>query len=244
MVRCGHTRFVFFGVISLFLYLGADCAKKGSLKKRLAKTSSDEEAPPTAAEPSSGSGSRNRRGALRQRIAEELTEPPTEPRTLFANDLKYEWAKGTISSVKVQKFALSALKSGAEGVDSLAAAGNFGQNPQNIFRALVKVFGIPVGAAPIEWVEIPTKHGRRTPHPVLMPHKFFQEVFKHRQNIWAERIAGSAGASSEACRLFWEGMKNSEFVKRHPNLPMFAWDRIVPFGVHGDGGKYNKQDSL
>ena len=73
-----------------------------------------------------------------------------------------------------------------------------------------------------------------------MPHKFFQQLFLHRRDIWRERIVGGDGALES----FWNGMSQSEFVQRHPYLPKSSWCDTVPLGFHGDGGAFNAQDSL
>ena len=39
-------------------------------------------------------------------------------------------------------------------------------------------------------------------------------------------------------------MRGSSFVDNHPDLPELLWDRIVPIGLHGDGGQFTKQDSI
>lgn len=39
-------------------------------------------------------------------------------------------------------------------------------------------------------------------------------------------------------------MEDSDFVSHHQFLPRAAWDSIIPIGMHGDGGGFNKHDSL
>ena len=39
-------------------------------------------------------------------------------------------------------------------------------------------------------------------------------------------------------------MRGSSFVDNHPDLPELLWDRIIPIGLHGDGGQFTKQDSI
>ena len=125
-------------------------------------------------------------------------------------------------------------------MERMARIGSSGAHPKNLYRALTNLFGHPVGAPPIDWVEIPTKLGRKTPVPFIFPHKLFAQLYADRKDIWLDRIVGGEGACSE----FWNGMVDSEFVKRHPHLPRHAWDRIVPIGFHGDGGAFCAHDSL
>ena len=43
---------------------------------------------------------------------------------------------------------------------------------------------------------------------------------------------------------FWQKMKQTEFVWKHPELSASDWASTVPIGMHGDGGAYSKTDSL
>jgi hypothetical protein len=126
------------------------------------------------------------------------------------------------------------------GLERVSSAGTYGKYPANLFRDLLKIVGNPVGAPPIDWVQIPMKSGRREPHPVIWPHKFFQSLCAARRDIFDSRIRGP----EHGCHQFWDFMKDTEFVRRHPFLPEGVWDKTVPIGMHGDGGAFNKQDSL
>jgi hypothetical protein len=154
--------------------------------------------------------------------------PSTGP---HANNLKRLWAKGRLSSAEVQSLAASAEASGATGLNRLTKAGKSGAQPQHLFKQLNHIFGYPKGAAPIDWVEIPTIRSRKEPHPMLMPHRFLQELYKHRQDLWQSRILGDASAPE----VFWQGMSQSLFVKEHPYLPREVWAKTIPLGFHGGG---------
>ena len=104
-----------------------------------------------------------------------------------------------MTSVQVQDYAQRASYSGALGLEGLAGVGASGTYAGNLYRNLKTVVGFPSGCAPIEWVLIPTRVARETPHPVMMPHKFLQEVFRHRPDIWQQRFIGQSGAAFE----FW-----------------------------------------
>lgn len=84
-----------------------------------------------------------------------------------------DWANGDLTSKQVQKYAMHALEQGAEGLTDFAKMGNWGNNPQNLFRAMRSVLGVPKGAPEMDWYEIPTTTNKRTPHPFLLPHRFF-----------------------------------------------------------------------
>ena len=97
-----------------------------------------------------------------------------------------------------------------------------------------------VGVAAYRLDRVASERGSETPHPVIWPHRFFQTLSKFQPDIWKTRVTGSRGAAQQ----FWESMRDSEFVKQHPFLPPASWGSIIPLGFHGDGGAFNKQDSL
>ena len=161
----------------------------------------------------------------------------------FNTDLREDWAKGKITSEQVQRYALGALRQGAEGLDPFARAGASGQHPQNIFRALKHVFGMPRGAPDMDWIELPMVVGDRVvqvAHPFLLPHRFFAAFHDARADAFATAISGPDGA----CRQFWDSISTSAFVTSHPNLPRSSWSRIVPLGVHADAGAFSHHDSI
>ena len=168
------------------LYI-ADAGKRGANKQLL--DSSDSEPHPAAA--SSAAPPRRPRGGLRQRAVEDATEArdvPRPPRALNVHEqtLKTDWGKGILSSVQVQRYAESAMYSGADGMERMARIGSFGEHAQNLYRGLCNLFGHPVGAPAIDWVEIPTVEGRKTPVPFIFPH-IFSKLYAERPDIWFER---------------------------------------------------------
>lgn len=126
-------------------------------------------------------------------------------------------------------------------MDDLAKVGTHGKHPQNLFRDLKRAFGLPRGAPEsFDWYELPMKSGRKVAHPFLLPHQLFASHFANRIETWRTLIAGP----EHACREFWNGMRDSEFVLKHPQLPMEEWDHIIPLGFHADAGAYSEQDSV
>jgi len=236
------------------------------IKKRLTETSLEQEDGELVSEQPSGGYRESHRGGVRQRLAlhrDVGPAPASPPATDAASsvdhfvesasaastsstmkplsaELKREWAKGKISSSQLQKFAHNALKQGAVGIEDMSAAGNFGANPGNIFRALKTLFGTPDGAPDIRWIEIPTSAVQQTPHPLLLPHDFLAKMFSGRQRDWEGLLAGAPGA----CAEFWKAMAATDFVSRHPALSRASWKDTIPIGMHGDGGKFSHQDSL
>eukprot|EP00959_Pyramimonas_sp_CCMP1952_P257952 5390722-Pyramimonas_sp.AAC.1 len=100
------------------------------------------------------------------------------------------------------------------------------------------VLGYPAGSCEIDWIEVPAKSGRRTPHPFLLPHKFFAAYHSDCRSSWRDVMAGPIGA----CRQFWESVEDTLFMERHPDLAPETWACTVPIGIHGDGGAFSKED--
>ena len=241
------TRWLQFGYFLLFCTLACVpfgwAGKRGSLKSRALDTSSEREEPAEAAsswgpEPLRKGGHRQRRLRADEGGSDRGDQPP--PECHLNRNLKARWGRGKLSSADVQDIAYDAHRSGAVGVEQLSAAGTYGKYPQNLFRDLLRIFGEPKGGPPIDWVEIPLKSGANVPHPVIWPHKFFQALAKDRIEFWNKRIFGSEGA----CQVFWDSMKNTDFVRRHPHLPEGSFSSMVSIGMHGDGGAFNKNDAV
>ena len=95
------------------------------------------------------------------------------------------------------------MYSGADGMERMARIGSFGEHAQNLYRGLCNLFGHPVGAPAIDWVEIPTVEGRKTPVPFIFPHKFFSKLYAERPDIWFERVVG--GERGLFGILEWDG---------------------------------------
>lgn len=238
-------------LVTILLQLGV-AVKKGSMKRRIAGDfDPDDIAPPEPSSSSRDPAPIRRKGGVLQRLRQDAFDvmedvhPDLKNRIVdgpFIHDLKYLWGKSKLSSVWIQKLAASAAQSGATGqiLDRVAATGSDGNHPKNLFRDLKSLFGLPPGCADMDYIEVPTKSGRKTPHPVFWPHKFFASLYKHRQDIWNNRIVGGDGA----CRQYWESVADTDFVRQHPFLPRSHWDFIIPVGFHGDGGGFNNHDSL
>ena len=223
-------------VVFLSLIPFAFGGQRGSLMQRIFDSSDDE---PFDAGASSSTAPDRRIGGIRQRIQPDPPPPRTEPLPLN-NDLRRDWGKGVLRSTQVQQYAQSARAQGASGVDRFASIGAGGKFGGNLFRDLKSLFKFPDGCAPIEWIVLPTIAGRKAPHPVMCPHRFFQEVFSHRSEVWRQRIEGIEGSAFD----YWNDMKESEFVKQHTHLPQDIWAKAIPVGMHGDGGAFNKHDQV
>jgi hypothetical protein len=152
-------------------FLLAEAGKRG-LKQRIFgdSDSNDEVSAPRAT--SSG-----RTGGIRSRVAESADPIPKTTAEIKAQKgplyeyLKHEWSSGKLSTVQVQEIALKTVQtvtSGATGVDGMAAMGNWGHNAKNLARAMRNVLGWPEGVPTMDFIELPTVKGDRTPHPVFL----------------------------------------------------------------------------
>ena len=162
-----------------------------------------------------------------------------EPGPLTKRLIK-KWAAGKISAKEVQEFAFDAERQGASGLRFMSKMGNWGNNPQNCYRALKNALGQPAGSPGFTWAEIPTAAGPRTLHPFLMPHEFFGSYYRAQKHKFFDTIAGRGTAALE----FWQSMKHSDFIKKHPDMPKVKWQQTVPVGMHGDGAAFSHQDSV
>jgi hypothetical protein len=228
-----------FSMWLLFLFPhSCGVAKRGRKYLREADSGDDGAPEPAASstDPPRRKGGRLQR--LRQNFEEEAAErdaapvPENPDDVALTNDLKYRWAKGDLSSSAVQSLSANAQRQGARNLEKLSAAGTYGKHAKNLFRDIGNLFGHPIGAPPLDWIEIPMKGNRKTAHPIYWPHKFFQSVAHYRDDIFRSRLIGLDGAADQ----FWQSIAGSDYVRNHPFLPRGAWGKIIPIGMHGDGG--------
>ena len=97
----------------------------------------------------------------------------------FNQDLKLDWADGSLTTEEVQRYAMHAAQQGASGLAQIARMGNWGQHTQNLMRAFRNFLGKPAGAPEFSWFDIPYKDGLR-PHPFLLPHAFFSAFYAEK----------------------------------------------------------------
>ena len=234
--------------VSLWVGLCASAFITGSaavgIKRRLTDAQASEASSKAKAAPSEpSSSSTSRRGGLHQRLARESSEisiegsPDEKP---LWKGLIRRWAEGKISAGEVQQYASEAIGQGAQGMQPMAAIGNFGSNPQNCHRALKNLLGLPSGAPDLHWARIPTARGGSTWHPFLMPHEFFMQYFIGQREHWGQTITGPMNAALQ----FWQSMEKSNYMRLHPDLAKSTWQRTVPLGLHGDGAAFSHHDSL
>ena len=62
--------------------------------------------------------------------------------------------------------------------------------------------------------------------------RFFSLFFAERSEDFGKAISGPDGA----CLQFWQSMRHTQFVQKHPDLLESSWAKTVPLGMHGDAG--------
>ena len=229
------------------MFLGTDAV---GIKRRMAahelaeRGEGDDGASAPAAGDAASSSSGMPRGGIKRRMQESS---PTETAASGSGTegplwrrLVKKWAQGELSSAEVQKMAMASEGQGAFGMNDLAKIGNYGANPQNCFRAMKNLLGLPDGAPSFTFFEIPTIHGPTTPHPFLLPHEFFASQFAQQREAWTSAIAGPPNAALDV----WRSMRGTDFMKAHPNLARRTWSNTIPLGMHGDGAAFSHQDSV
>ena len=163
--------------------------------------------------------------------------------TPMIDSLKRDWCIGKVSAKQVQDYVSGAHAQGASGpnVERIAGAGASGQHPQNLQRALISCFGMPLGAPEFSWFKIPTKAGD-IHHPFFLPHSWFASLHDFNPDLWASAVQGPDGAAVN----FWRSMSDTPFVRNHPILHNREdlWSRCIPIGLHGDAGSFSHQESL
>ena len=221
---------------------------KHGLKRQLESDSEDEHASAGASSSTSiaehKNGMRNRLEAERHADLDARSAAGLKSNDLPLNmTLKKRWASGELSSPAVQEIALSAMEQGAFGIDHLAKLGKAGSQPGNVFRDLCSALGMPLGAPAMQWVRLPLANRKSSLYPVLMPHRFFQQLYLEQGNTFHAAILGGCDDVHD----FWESPSGKQLAAEHPVLQhrrRHLLHKTVPLGLYGDGGQFNKQDSL
>ena len=219
------------------VFNGLSMGKKASLRKRIMDAASAPEQP----EPASSSSTPMSRSVRARVVAHEVgqADPSVVGPLPLVESLKKDWAKGMISAVQVQRYAMGASQQGAEQVAALSKAGSSGRHAQNVHRSLMRLFGIPDECPEMLWVYLPTKRGI-IPHPVLLPHRWFVALASKRSELFASAVRGPDGG----CREYWDKVSGTPFKDSHPSLDDRLLSKTIPLGFYGDAGSYSHQDSL
>ena len=146
-------------ILSLHLVCCLSTVGGVGIKRRLAEAEEAEKAHVAASTDNldiaeeASSSSTGRRGGVRQRTAGTLASddgPSSQDEVgpLFKRLVK-KWASGKCSAAEMQRDAMAAQGQGAIGMARMAAIGSSGDHPQNAYRSLKAMLGIPKGAPSI-----------------------------------------------------------------------------------------------
>ena len=93
----------------------------------------------------------------------------------------------------------------------------------------------------MHWLRLPVK-GKQSHilHPCYLPHEFFSTLHSERPELFERWIRGPLGAA----KCFGEKLRGSQIFENHGALNPLHFDKLLPIGLHGDGGSFSKQDSL
>ena len=100
------------------------------------------------------------------------------------------------------------------------------------------------GRPKFQWTPLPMKVGKsekHVAHPALLPHMYFESLHANREDLWRDSVVSS---DPDGCLSFWDEMKDTAIVREHPHLERREWSRMVPLGLHGDGGAFYKHESM
>lgn len=158
--------------------------------------------------------------------------------------LREKWAKGDLSSTEVQELAAVAGQDSCERLPKFRRLGAGGKHRGNANRDLARALGKPTGAPEFHYAHIPVAGPNGlpsvVPHPFLLPHELFSQLYHHRPNTFHQCVGGDTRERRE----LWTGLEATPVVQNHPSLRAGQLDNTVPIGLHGDAGAFSHHDSL
>ena len=143
MAQVSLERFLF-----AFSLHSAKMGKKGGIRKRILEPEGGHE--PAEPKPTQlGSSSTSR--SIRRRLEVSAPSSSSAPSGPLVPKLVRDWAKGKLTALQVQDYALGASDKSGHNLEPVAGAGSYGKNPQNVHRSLVQLFGRPLGCPEMKW---------------------------------------------------------------------------------------------
>ena len=179
-----------------------------------------------------------------QQVEEDVRDKPFTPLGLA---LLEQFASG-VSSPSIQSLALAATKTGATGhdVDELASLGNLGTNPQHIAEQMVSKYckSPNVDLPKPSLVDVPVLvrsnadcayFVQKKKIAISLPHDWFSWVTESKQEL----VSGLASLGT-----FWE--EHDLLDPKLEESPITSDDgsKYVPMVLHGDGGAFQRNDSI
>ena len=177
----------------------------------------------------------------------EVLEKSREEPNPFATKLLSLWAHGKVSAVGIQELAQLSQLGGLENeeVAALAKAGNYGQQPGNVHKAIMSKFLPTVGIPPGFEVLVPCldKNGAEglEKAQIFLPHTMFAALAQNYPEKWANMF------SIKENKTFWDEVekRKDDRLTGHPLQKEENWKAsTIPCFVHGDGVEYQNKDSL
>ena len=150
-----------------------------------------------------------------------------------------DWSKGKLASDKFVEYVAKAQIGGFDVSKKLSAT-----NLKNAARDLIRFLGAPRGAPQFAHHQIHLRIGDRDPklqdHVFLRPSDFFRTMYHENRLHWEEHIAGTDSQRREV----WHELMKNRVISGHPKLQGCDLSKVIPIGIHGDAGSFNKQESI
>jgi hypothetical protein len=177
--------------------------------------------------------------SIRARVTSDecAIENATAADTPFTDCMRQNWASGKLSSPQVLEFVNKAMNefctSAPPGYQGSANYNklNKSPDPKNAHRNVVRALGWPMGAPPINWIEVNGK-----PHPICCPITQWEALAADES-----AFAAKFGTCSEI-KKFWDGMGNHIIYETSKTL--IDVENTSPCYLHADGAPTTKHDGL
>ena len=165
----------------------------------------------------------------------------------LATKLLSLWAHGKLSAVLIQELAHLALLDGATHPElaALAKAGNYGEQPGNVHKAIVATFCKKVDFQSHEvivpCIDPKTSLEEETKTAIYLPHIMFWNMATAYEDQFAKLF------STEDLEKFWTSSESTgdDRLMGHPMKARKDWrQKTVPLFLHGDGVEFQERDSL
>ena len=179
-----------------------------------------------------------------QQVEEDVRDKPFTPLGLA---LLEQFASGA-SGPSIQSLALAATKTGATGhdVDELASLGNFGTNPQHIAEQMVSKYckspNVDLPEPYLLDVPVLVKSNadcayfvQKKQVAIFLPHDWFSWMAEDKHEL----VSGLASLDT-----FWEEHDLLDPKLEESPITSDDWSKYVPMVLHGDGGAFQRNDSI
>lgn len=183
-----------------------------------------------------------RTGGIQQRaqaaILEEQKAAPS-PKSKLAAFLVQKWAEGIFSPQMVQALAhkssmdLEASSSSVQPLflKKLASLGNYGQQPNNCHRDLLKI-AAPLSRFPQPMqCSFPFQDDKMRLQKIFLPHEWFATLYHQYPHAWRSTIL----PSDADLKGFWNRMAGGHAAMVGMPLDKKDFSVAVPVCLHGDG---------